>query len=494
MMQRLKWGHLLVIISCAFSSIMSCGSPASPEVTYTPTPAQTARPTRPVIPTPAPWEEETIVTARNLCADVSSQRVPVAGTVSGKVLVFSQGADDSTWTENTDYAPTYARARSVSELAAVACFKQYKKPLASYSDGGRAYKVEYDVWVVSWPNGEVLVAEYLSSDFDEAPAVKSQPGDIYFGYTPDSLTTWLGELIPAPEQQVTYLESPSGSCLYWVAVSPNGKLLAASAWGETVDLWNMDTYQHVATLTGPKEDIYDLAFSPDGNTLVTAYSSGRVRGWNVETRQEETVFTNQKEGYISSIAFSPDGKTLTGGSFAKAVILWDVGTGTVQGLRTDFRGSVKSVAFSPDGQWLAAADRAAVRVWNIETGETINVFSGAIEKIAFSPDGGLLALGSTAKEVILWEIETGREIGRLEHYWKLNETAPREVVFSPDGALLASIDAMGEAVVLWEVETGRHLGALENELQASDLVFSPDGRLLIATVFCDVVLWELPQY
>src|SRR5215470_12655908 len=80
-----------------------------------------------------------------------------------------------------------------------------------------------------------------------------------------------------------------------------------------------------------------------------------------------------------------------------------------------------------------------------------------------SPDGKLVATIDGAKEVILWDLESGRQLRRLRP-WELDPSAaPPKVVFktvthskaviSPDGKLLVA-SGDGEAVI-WELESGR---------------------------------------
>src|SRR5215470_13761057 len=110
-----------------------------------------------------------------------------------------------------------------------------------------------------------------------------------------------------------------------------------------------------------------------------------------------------------------------------------------------------------------------------------------------SPDGKLVATIDGAKEVILWDLESGRQLRRLRPWDPDPSVAPPAIVvqktvthskavISPDGKLLVA-SGNGEAVI-WELESGRRrpgivpTGAFGKGFAPDDIVFSPDGRLL----------------
>jgi WD40 repeat protein len=68
---------------------------------------------------------------------------------------------------------------------------------------------------------------------------------------------------------------------YRVAVSPDGRTLAAGTIEKTVRLWDLAGGKAVATLSGHKEQVYSVAFSPDGRTLASGSADNTVRVWNV---------------------------------------------------------------------------------------------------------------------------------------------------------------------------------------------------------------------
>ena len=180
---------------------------------------------------------------------------------------------------------------------------------------------------------------------------------------------------------------------------------------------------------------------------------------------------------VESVAFSPDGTLLASGSFY-GTILWDVETrrniATLEGRR------VHSVSFSPDGTLLASGLLGrAIQLWDVETRQNIATLEEQVaqgESVVFSPDGATLAsAGSDDGTIRLWDVETRQNIatlrGRGDHRGS--------VVFSPDGTTLASAGADDSTIRLWDVETRRNIATLTgHKSTVLSVSFSPDGTTL----------------
>ena len=165
---------------------------------------------------------------------------------------------------------------------------------------------------------------------------------------------------------------------------------------------------------------------------------------------------------------------------------------------------VTALDFSPDGATLVSGtNQGGIQTWNVATGKALSVFAkptnqGKLEDILalrFSSDGTLLAAGSY-KLIRIWEVDTGNTLLSIkaDEYKRDNTTYgsyPKSLVFSPDGAILVSGLSRG-AIQLWEITTGDRIAALDGHTQkVKTLVFSSDGKTLVSTAADGtILLWD----
>jgi RNA polymerase sigma factor (sigma-70 family) len=288
-----------------------------------------------------------------------------------------------------------------------------------------------------------------------------------------------------------------------VAFAPDGRTVAAAAWGGRVELWDVAAGKRIRQVRTVAEAV---AFSPDGGTLATGGNDRTVRQWDPATGKERDPGRPGHTGGVRVVAASRDGavvataggdalvrlwdpatgrelraidasSTWFGGTGAMALSadgtrvatdkgIWDAATGKFlsggDGRRPAFRGqdySIEAIAFAPDGKTLAIATRSpgaagrdrTIRLWEAATAREVGGFgTDPVHSLAYAPNGTVLAAGAQDGSVMLWDPATGKELRRLRgHKREVNSVA-----FSPDGRLVASSDFEG-GIVLWEVRTGR---------------------------------------
>jgi WD40 repeat protein len=124
---------------------------------------------------------------------------------------------------------------------------------------------------------------------------------------------------------------------YTVAFAPDSRELIAGGADQTVEIWNvsdLDELEPVSDetapepvtgpLTGPTGAVLSLAVSPDGKTLAASTSSGQVWLWNISTarRTSLTATLTAATGDVSRVAFSPTDNTLAAISNDDRITFW----------------------------------------------------------------------------------------------------------------------------------------------------------------------------
>jgi WD40 repeat protein/RNA polymerase-binding transcription factor DksA len=230
-----------------------------------------------------------------------------------------------------------------------------------------------------------------------------------------------------------------------VSFSPDGKFLASGSLGKTVKVWDVGSWQEVATLRHG-DIVTSVSFSPDGKFLASGSLDKTVKVWDVGSWQE--VATLRHGDAVLSVSFSPDGKFLASGSSDKTVKVWDVGSWQEVATLRGHGDPVSSVSFGPDGKFLASGSSdKTVKVWDVGSWQEVATLRGhedPVSSVSFSPDGKFLASGSDDKTVKVWEVGSWREVTTL----KGHENRVRSVSFSPDGKFLAS-GSLDETVKIW---------------------------------------------
>ncbi|ORX38718.1 WD40-repeat-containing domain protein [Kockovaella imperatae] len=170
-----------------------------------------------------------------------------------------------------------------------------------------------------------------------------------------------------------------------VALSPDGKLVAAGSLDTMVRVWNVQTGQQVERLKGHKDSVYSVAFSPDGKTLVSGSLDRTLRVWDL-TQTKRAVENappgskdvdkglgvcqstlNGHKDYVLSVAVSPDGQWVVSGSKDRSIQFWSVASGQAQFMLQGHKNSVISIDLAKTGNHLASGSGDCMaRIWKYE--------------------------------------------------------------------------------------------------------------------------------
>ncbi len=151
-----------------------------------------------------------------------------------------------------------------------------------------------------------------------------------------------------------------------VAISGDGRVLAATYWGDAVRLWDIaDPSRPVAgPVLSPAATPGAIAFAPRGGLLAVGSADSAVHLWDVRDARHPVALIALPAGFAAEhLAFSPDGRLLAAGGQNGTTLLWSttdphrvapVGRITFSNA-TALLPAVTSISFDPDGGELSVS-------------------------------------------------------------------------------------------------------------------------------------------
>ena len=256
-------------------------------------------------------------------------------------------------------------------------------------------------------------------------------------------------------QEESFLQAPQD--LAAVALSPDGELLAWSLMDNSIQLIQVADQKLVKTIKAHDMPVLRLRFSSQGDRLFSASYDTWVRIWDRKGQQLDAfqpTAADDLPNEIEAIALSPDDALLGSIPFDGPTKVWDLATKKEVANLGNTGGDVTSdIAFSPDGKYAAVITLGRLSLWTIPDWKMV-WDKAPVMAFAFSPDSHVLAYS---------ELE---DKSSVIFYPLVDSLNPRTIdggpallyrlVFSPDGALLASA---GEGTQIWDMDSGQLLYA-----------------------------------
>jgi WD40 repeat protein len=271
--------------------------------------------------------------------------------------------------------------------------------------------------------------------------------------------------------EIARLEGPTYG-ITTMAWSSDGNQLAAGGLDDTIWIWDMITYQPLATHgVAARGSLVSLAWSPESDKIASSSFAGPIRVINATTGQllitldDPAIETYGYASSIRSLSWHAERDWLAGATCPEGVYVWDTVTGQVIQHLTPTPSCVQAATWSPDGEHIASGgDTMRGRtdslpgIWDFASGERLISFDGyteAIYSVTWSPDGSQLATWSSDGLIRIEDASTGHTQGTLQGSTFLGDFASysgHAIDWSPDGRWLASVGVDG-IVRIWDMNT-----------------------------------------
>lgn len=292
-----------------------------------------------------------------------------------------------------------------------------------------------------------------------------------------------------------------------VAVSGDGRTLAFVDDNRVIRLRDIEQGTEINHIPA-QGNIAGLALAPDGSRLVTVETDDRTENPDFNAKPKVLVYDSKtgakspidigSVAYARNMLFSRDANVIVINDLVVDVSSRKVSRLTRPNPNSSFYGEI-----SPDGRLMAEEDHYSITIFRLDSGQAVKTIAPAeaaaqsakqtqagsvtphtyefINTVRFSPDGRRLAAAVNytsmqSDAVIVWDVESGREVTRLP---LPNKLADLSLAFGPDGRTLAVWDDL--KLENWDLDSHALLNSysLQDVTGAPTPTFSPDGRLMV---------------
>jgi WD40 repeat protein len=321
-----------------------------------------------------------------------------------------------------------------------------------------------------------------------------------------------------------------------LALTPDGRFIAAGGWDGRVRVWDVHTGQCMWTLKGHRRPVHAVDLTPDGRFAVSVCEDESVRFWELA----KSRWGGSPKGRLlyaspnppswdgsdglgelalrvehTAIQLTADGRFALYAGLDRAFQVWDIRSGQVRTL--DEAAAGRLVAVSADGRralsvgWRGRGNvqerltrlsnlsgghgvegERVVRVWDLAEGRCRRELTGdksAVTALCLSADGRFAATGCHGGTIRVWDLDDGRCVHVLT-----GGTTPDTLSFDVDARLLLSGTRYSDGVQVWELDRGRCLRTFQAHPGGTTVVrLDADTRSALSTGQDRTVRrWRLP--
>ena len=273
--------------------------------------------------------------------------------------------------------------------------------------------------------------------------------------------------------------------IYVLAISKNGKYVLTGKMGLT--LWDIKTGKKLRYYN-LKKRIKAIHMMSDNKHVLLLFDGGNsIISLDLASGKQDIL----TKGYFDSLIATADDKKIVAGSNYGYLTVLEKGDDQKKAKWGSYVHYVNTIAVTKNGKYLASGEYSTPRLWDIESGKSIQTFPGhkkEITSIDINIDKHYLLTGSDDKTLKLWDIKTGKEIRSFK---EKTLTSISNVSISPDGKYALASSARD--LYLWNIETAKLKWHVKNVSKGyiSTLKISADNKFIIGAGDDTLRTWDV---
>lgn len=228
--------------------------------------------------------------------------------------------------------------------------------------------------------------------------------------------------------------------LYSLAVSPDGKTLAATGFDRYLRIFELPSGELQHNVKAHSDFAYAVSFSKTGDSLLTAGKDSVVKSWNPKTGELIRAYSGHNAGVFAAI-FNADGKEIYSSGHEPQIFKFDAERGDRPNRQSAHSGVVYQMSW--DKNWkrfISAGSDRSVKTWlpGAKAETTLQGASDVVYSVALSPNEKLAAAGTWDGYVRIWSLKTKKVVLTLLSAERSDDQPADWLAINEDGYYSAS--------------------------------------------------------